>query len=299
MSTKWADNCHPDVPARKFARTVLAERIDVVELLLPQAAYHHRDDDEHVHQLRVACRRSSAALRAFTPLMNGKTRKLKEWLSRIRDAAGPARDIDVLLARFSEEEADEVTEYAIARLREERRQAQEPLVNVAKQATSGKLDRVLELTLQLFGESSKKPRLKKYGHMAVHLAYAPFARSMRLDNPTAMELHELRIAGKRLRYSLEIFHGLFSDELHADIYPQIEELQNRLGEINDHATAQSLYQSWLAEMEPDELAVAVASRVIHEHKALLRLRSQFLRWWTTKRVAQLETFFQACAVDRK
>jgi CHAD domain-containing protein len=299
MSTKWAEDGHPDVPAREFARTILTERVNSVEELLPHAAYHFQDDVEHVHQLRVACRRSSAALRAFAPLMNEKPRKLKEWLSRIRDAAGPARDKDVLLARFSEEEADEVTEYAIARLRDERKQAQKLLVKVAKKATSGKLDRVLEQTLELLGKPSKKPNLAKYGHGAVHLAYAPFARLMRLDNPTTDELHQLRIAGKRLRYSLEIFHGLFPDELHNDIYPQIEELQSRLGDINDHATAQSLYQSWLAKMEPDDLAGAVAGRVISERKALLRLQSQFLRWWTPRRIARLETFFAACQVDHK
>src|SRR5690242_1684702 len=100
MSTKWAEISDPQTPARRFAKSVLTERLDAVESMLPRAVHHHVEDIEHIHQLRVACRRAAAALRAFAPLMNKKPRKLKQWLGVIRDAAGPARDIDVLLARF-------------------------------------------------------------------------------------------------------------------------------------------------------------------------------------------------------
>ncbi len=292
MSTKWAEKCDPEMSARQFARSVLAERLEVVESLLPRAAHHHEEDVENVHQLRVGCRRASAALRAFAPLMSAKPRKLKEWLSRIRDAAGPARDIDVLLERFAGEEADAVTEYAVARLTEERREVQRPLVKVAKQAVRGKLDQVVVQTLKSLGKKkSGMPKLGKFGHDAVCLAYTPFARLVQLENPTADELHQFRIAGKRLRYSLEIFHGLFTDQLRDEIYPHIEILQEQLGEINDHATAQQLYQTWLAEMPANELAAEVAGRVIAEHKAMLRLQAQFLRWWSAKRIAKVEAFF--------
>lgn len=292
MSTKWAEKCDPECPARKFARSVLAERLEVVESLLPRAAHHHEEDVEHVHQLRVGCRRASAALRAFAPLMSEQPRKLKKWLSRIRDAAGPARDFDVLLARFAGEEPDAVTEYAVARLTDQRHAAQRPLVNVAKQASCGNLDRVVWQTLQLLGKKkSGSPELGKYGHDAVGLAYAPFARLVHLENPTADELHQFRIAGKRLRYSLEIFHGLFPDQLRQEIYPLIEILQEQLGETNDYATAQRLFQTWLAEMPADELAVEVAERVIAEHNTMQRLRTQFLRWWNAKRIATVEAFF--------
>ena len=292
MSTKWVEESDGEMPAREFARTVLAERLEVVESLLPRAAHHHEDDIENVHQLRVGCRRASAALRAFAPLMSAKPRRLKEWLSQIRDAAGPARDIDVLLTRFAAEESDAVTEYAVARLTEERRSAQRPLVKVAKHAVRGELDQVVAQTLKLLGKKkSKPPLLGTYGLDAVCLAYTPFARLMHLENPTAEELHQFRIAGKRLRYSLEIFHGLFPDRLREEIYPIIEILQEQLGETNDHATAQKLYQTWLAEMPANDLAAEVAGRVITEHKGMLRLRAQFLRWWSAKRITKVEGFF--------
>jgi CHAD domain-containing protein len=262
---------------------------------LPRAAHEHADDIEHVHQLRVGCRRASAAVRAFAPLMKKKPRKLKQWLSTIRDAAGPARDIDVLVARFGNENDSTVKEYALARLQKERLQVQAPLVDVAKRASRGKLDDSIDVAIDLLsGGKSKKPRLDTFGRKAVRLAYLPFARLAVLENPTTPELHELRIAGKRLRYSLEIFRGL-EPALVDQVYPIVEELQARLGEINDHATAQALYQSWLAEIPADALAAELAARVIHEHKSASRLEGQFRHWWSLRRVAQVhELVSQFC-----
>ena len=70
MVTKWAKMGSPEQPAREFARQVLTERMAVVESLLPLAAHHYREDVEYDHQLRVGCRRASAALRAFVRVAN-------------------------------------------------------------------------------------------------------------------------------------------------------------------------------------------------------------------------------------
>jgi CHAD domain-containing protein len=287
MRTKWAEIVDPHQPARQFARAVLGERLAVVKTILPQAAHQQSDDIEHVHQLRVGCRRAVAALRAFAPLMKKQPKPLKKLLGEIRAAAGPARDIDVLLARFEKEKADAVGEYAIERLEQERAAAQASLNAVTQRATSDKLSNVIRTTLKLLNaKGSKKPRLGDFGREAVRLAYVPFAQLALLENPTTMELHELRIAGKRLRYSLEIFPGL-EPALIGQVYPIVEELQTRLGEINDHATAQALYQSWLAEIPANALAAELAGRVVHEHESARQLTGQFLRWWSAKRVARV------------
>ena len=295
MSTKWTENCDPATPAHEFARSVLSERTNVMESLLPLAAHHHRDDTEHVHQLRVSSRRSAAALRAFTPLMSKKPHKLKDWLKRIRAAAGPARDIDVLMDRFAQESSPgAVTHYAAERLALERNEAQLALVEVSKQAIKGKLDRVVERTLRLLSKQRDPRTLGDFGMNAVRLAYTPFARLMHAQESTIEELHELRIAGKRLRYSLEIFHGLFPAELREKIYPLVEDIQGRLGEINDHATAQALFQSWLGAMPADDLAAQIAQRVVTEREDSERMSRAFLRWWNPTRIAKVEAFFNEC-----
>jgi CHAD domain-containing protein len=43
----------------------------------------------------------------------------------------------------------------------------------------------------------------------------------------------LRILGKRLRYSIEVFAGCFEPPLRERLYPAIEEMQEILGRITD------------------------------------------------------------------
>lgn len=289
MSTKWVENSDPEASVGPFALQVLRERMSLVQESLPLAAEQHADDTEHVHQLRVGCRRAMAALRAFESLFKSKPKKLKKWLKRIREAAGPARDLDVLLKRFSEAEQDDVAAYAIQRLEEERLVAQPQLVKVAKKTK--KFRECCDKSVVL-GEQENAPTIREHGIKAVEAAYYPFAQIASLNNPSSHDLHQLRIAGKRLRYSLEIFHGIFPDDLREEIYPQFEELQERLGTINDHATAQALFQSWIGEMPADELSAAVAKRVVKEHKSLLRHRAKFLEWWSMERRAMIEDYFE-------
>src|SRR5690606_25938490 len=137
----------------------------------------------------------------------------------------------------------------------ERTAAQQALVGVAERATRGKLDRVVERTLKLLdSRNDSQGTLAAFGQHALEQAYLPFRRLADLEEPTIDELHQLRIAGKRVRYSLELFRTIFPNELHQQTYGLVEKLQTRLGEINDHATAQRLYQVWLGELPADGLS---------------------------------------------
>lgn len=291
MSTKWVEDCNPVEFVGSFASRVLHERMESVGVQLTLAAENHGEDAEHIHQLRVSCRRAMAALRAFEPLFKSPPKKLKRWLKRIREAAGPARDLDVLVQRFQGEVENEVSLYAVERLQRERQSAQLEVGRVAQDALPNKFRKVINRnsSLVIYGPI---PLVADYGVEAVRAAYEPFIQLAKFDNPTPTELHQLRIAGKRLRYSLEIFHGIFFDEMREEIYPLIEELQERLGTINDHATAQALFQSWLGEMPADELSASVAKRVVKEHKSLQRQRDRFLEWWGTERRDRIDAYFQ-------
>jgi CHAD domain-containing protein len=61
------------------------------------AAKKSADDIEYVHQLRVATRRASAAVQIFAELLpKRKSRLINRRLRELRQAAGEARDLDVL-----------------------------------------------------------------------------------------------------------------------------------------------------------------------------------------------------------
>ena len=243
-----------------------------------------------------------AALRAFEPLFLTKPKALKKWLKRIRNAAGPARDIDVMLERFHSEDAqDAVATYACKRLENERHEAQKNLVEVAAKASRGKLVESVEKCLRALAQNSElsdEIDCRKLGRITLRVATNAFLPLAVLPNPTISELHQLRIAGKRLRYSIEIFHSAFPSDLREDVYPAIESLQNRLGKINDHATAQKLFQSWLGSMEANALAADLAKRIVAEHKVAKRFKNRFSKWWTEKRVAKLESMMEKLLVDK-
>ncbi len=83
--------------------------------------------------------------------------------------------------------------------------------------------------------------------MAEYYAYAPI-----VPIETAVEeLHNLRIAAKRLRYTLELFRVVFGDRGEAQI-DRVKAIQEELGAIHDHDVRIGLIE--------DELAVVAAEQ---------------------------------------
>jgi CHAD domain-containing protein len=80
------------------------------EMLRRRKGVWRNDDDEDVHQIRVAARRCRTALQTFAALWDDKqARKFGDYLARFAEAFNVARDIDVMLIWLREqlESADE------------------------------------------------------------------------------------------------------------------------------------------------------------------------------------------------
>ncbi len=292
MASKWIELSSPRQSAARIAEQVLTLRVQQVQRMLPLAAWKSAEDVEHVHQLRVACRRAGAALRAFRPLMKSKPASLRRWLRRIRQAAGPARDTDVLLGRTQQEaQAGQFSDYVIARLQQQRVDVQQQLVAVEKRAKQNKIDRSLQKCIATLDNNPPKQHrtIGGFAKFSLQKASQAVLELAVVQQPSLEQLHELRIAGKRLRYSIEIFHAAFPPELRTEIYPLVEKLQSRLGKLNDHATAQGVFQQWLAPMPADAQAADLARCIVAEHELVERFREKFLAWWTPERIAQLQS----------
>ena len=52
-------------------------------------------------------------------------------------------------------------------------------------------------------------------------------------------MHQFRIRGKELRYALESLRGAFPSAVQTRLYETVEAIQDRLGEVNDLATAKA------------------------------------------------------------
>jgi len=298
---KWVEIDDVGRPAAEVATEIFLLRMQVVQEKLPLAAHEYQHDIEHVHQLRVGCRRAEAALQAFRPLLTGKAKRLRKWLRKLRRAAGPARDADVLLAQLrAEPNAKASHAYLVARLERRRIDVQQALIEVAARAGAGKLDASIDGCLTALRKQPSKVspvRFDRFAREALRTASQGMFKRAEVERPTVAQLHQLRIAGKRLRYSIELFYTAFPAALREEVYPLVEKIQTRLGRLNDHATAQAWYQHWLADLPPGDRAAQLAECIVEEHDTIVQIRADFLQWWTAERVAALESHLSALIHD--
>lgn len=78
-----------------------------------------------------------------------------------------------------------------------------------------------------------------------------------LDPAKVEELHDMRIAAKRLRYVLELTHAVFGPYA-AQAAKRVKELQDLLGEIHDCDVTQPRIEALVAELRAEATADLVA-----------------------------------------
>jgi CHAD domain-containing protein len=72
-------------------------------------------------------------------------------------------------------------------------------------------------------------------------AYLDEVRGLLATDPPPAELHTIRLATKRLRYTLELFRPCYGPGLEARL-TALQRLQQTLGEVNDCAAAERLIE---------------------------------------------------------
>jgi CHAD domain-containing protein len=216
-------------------------------------------DIEPVHRMRVASRRLRAALPLFSSCIPGK--KYKAWFREVRRttrALGRARDLDVQI-EFLEEyrrahgakedssgksgspqvaDTGSGLDHLIGMLRAER-SALQPEVEIRLDELEecrvvAKMRDLLELRVKKPGKTGKKNTLYSTAHREITLnldallAFEPWV----YEADAAEEQHLMRIAAKKLRYTMEIFAPLYGTDLR-DALRAVKRVQELLGSIHD------------------------------------------------------------------
>jgi CHAD domain-containing protein len=220
------------------------------------------DDIEHVHRMRVGSRRLRNGLNLFYVCLPKK--RAKTWRKAIRKitgALGEARDLDIQIdllnracANTLEDSLKPGYNHLLKYLKKQRNIAQEKvsqtLGGLKERDSLGvmalslkKLLRGSEstflLTRPLYKQANKaiRSRLKHF------LSYENF-----IDDPGKIyELHAMRIAGKHLRYTLEIFAPIYDRALDPFVR-SMKKIQDLLGEIHDN----DVWIEWLPEFVKQE-----------------------------------------------
>ncbi len=202
-------------------------------------------DIEGVHDMRVATRRLRSALRDFMPLMNKRpSRRVSKELKQLADALGAVRDQDVAVVALEELQADaetELTKEGIGKLLKERHNLREAArLNLTEILSGGNLDDLREqftAAIDKATKSKKSKRIVSFNEVGRKVVAAGLQELLELGASLyepfdVEELHEMRIASKRLRYAIELFVACWGAPL-APFADEIARMQSFLGEVHD------------------------------------------------------------------
>lgn len=308
----WEVTEDPQALVRDVAIRTLRNRLEAVwsELI---AACRDSRDPERIHQLRVATRRTLAAFDAFHALVPVQSREwFEKWLRRIRRAAGNARDLDVLAERLSRQgvhqrhakpsgitvEGEPMPAGAHARRRlmamlsRQRATSRRPVHDVHERLLGGDWPGHVERLVDALSKDRRRQTFGSYARRRFKpLTERFFARADRRLRD-ADEIHRLRIEGKKLRYSLEIFATVFPGRVLSKCEKALESLQESLGEFTDHSAAADRLKR-LAKQDSSS-AERLALRALRKLEAsqASRARKTFTKWWNPTRRRSLRRRFE-------
>ena len=116
-------------------------------------------------------------------------------------------------------------------------------------------------------------------------AYRKFTRRNRLGRRTDQLV-------KHLRYTIELLGGAFAEPLRIQVYPMTADLQNRLGAVNDRATARERLLRWIHEADAPTVRRYLQDRLERVAVDAQRLHGEFLDWWNAGQASGLQQAFE-------
>lgn len=275
--------------ALEWAEKVLHARFDeVIEL---RAAALDFSDIEGVHAMRVATRRLRSALRDFLPLMQKRPlKKSRKRLKEIADALGAVRDEDVAILALEHlqgaAEIDRTSEQIkegigkiLAEHRATREKSQISLIEVLAADNLIKLQADFAASLDKAARKKKQTRVVSFNEAGRDAVFAGLRELLDLGASVyepfnIEELHEMRIAAKRLRYAVELFSACWGEKI-SHFAARIAEMQSLLGEVHDCDVWLENLGERLRDNSRQNGAATAANT--GEHKAAVWLMSEFIK----------------------
>ncbi len=151
-----------------------------------------------------------------------------------------------------------------------------------------------------FGENAPAMLLTRFAEMNRLAGY--------IDDPTRVkDLHNMRIAAKRLRYTMEIFQPCFAGEPAKEykaVYDKIKSIQEQIGDIHDCDVRGPAIQKFLDEhvKRRPELRVGLERLIAKEIEERDRMYVEFLAYWANlkrkafrSRFIRIATFLESDA----
>jgi CHAD domain-containing protein len=242
------------------------------------------DQPRDVHQTRVATRRMRAALRQFQDVLpRSAAPRLNADLKWVAAFLGQVRDLDVQIDRLRQSAKELDVEKDLKPyekwLVEQRR--------VVKAGLSEALDgpRFLEIIEEMARVPSWKPNDKNDGPLGeeapkrLERGYRTLNRAARRLTKYAPspEFHEVRILGKRLRYTAEFFQPLYGKPAER-LVANLTNLQDLLGNLQDGVVSTERVHLAVSESGAEwapETLLALGQLIQYDHQRGRQIRHDF------------------------
>ena len=241
---------------------------------------------EFIHQARVALRRLRSAIKLFSPVLPPEfVHAYGQTWQTLASSLGDARNWDVFLEETlppiatafpDHKEIKQLRADALRRAKSARRSItrllackEYPRLLIEFTSAIYTLDDTLPGSLKQFADE----QLRKHARRAKRLA-RQHARLSPADR------HRMRISFKKLRYALEFFSPLLPAKRLAPYLAALSQLQDELGLINDHITAEELLKEALGKRPHGPIHGWVAGR----HALLIGKLPETLETWLSIRV---------------
>jgi triphosphatase len=268
------------------------------QLRANESAILESEDDEAIHQFRVAIRRFRAAIGAYRELIDDGAHAAMSidlrWLQR---QFGPARDLDVLIAdTLVPMQARLLGQTAIGPLLETAKEARAEARRRAHQALDNPRYAVMLLQiyrLLLTDDWRGRSAVAQFGLDQPVRAFADdwlgkaHKRLVRLGGEHAElsepELHRLRLLGKKMRYGTQAFASLYRSKRTEKYLLHLAAIQDHLGSLNDAVVGRHLLIELIARLSRERGLGATD----------VSLLQGVVLGWQTRRITQDLGGFQA------
>lgn len=263
-------------------------RFHLARMLAREAGTRAGKDHTELHAMRVATRRQRAAWRVFGPSFRvARTKRFRNGLREIASRLGAVRDLDVLLEAADQYRADlPVTEQRALEplLADWRAHREDALVLLNRELDSDGYQRWVDdyrefVRTEGAGVVPVGPvephRVRDTAPSHIWAAY----EQLRAYEPVLRwadveTLHDLRIAGKWLRYTLEFVREALGPGS-APLIARVTALQDHLGLLHDADVSASMARAFLVEhagdLSPHEGA-AIGRYLLNREREVARLK---------------------------
>ena len=270
-------------------------RFHLARMLAREAGTRGGVDAEELHGMRVATRRQRAAWRVFgASFRPGRTKRYRKGLRDVAARLGAVRDLDVLLEAADHYRADfpvveqRALEPLLADWRGHRDDARVLLIRELdsdgyRRWVDDYRDFVRTDGALVVPVGPTQPhRIRDTAASQIWTAYEqvrgyePVLRWADVET-----LHELRIAGKWLRYTLEFAREALGDDSGA-LIARVTVLQDHLGLMNDADVSASMARTFLVEHAGDLSrleSAAIGRYLVSREREVARLRRTIATPW--------------------